>query len=42
MNFKLLNNKRYISDGDENTIVVQDKDKNLINDKFSDLRIVTY
>lgn len=41
MNFKILENKRYISDGDKNTIVIpQDKQKNL-NDIY-DLEVITY
>ena len=33
MNFKLLEQKRYISDGDKNTVVVKESDKEKINTK---------
>lgn len=42
MNFRLLKDKRYISDGDANTIVVHEKDRDLVNNKFEGLRMVTY
>ena len=40
MNFKLLETKRYISDGDINTIVVHNADKDKVKDL--DKRIITY
>ena len=42
MNFRLLKDKRYISDGDVSTIVVHEKDSDFVNNKFDGLRIVTY
>ena len=39
MNFKLLENNRYISDGDKNTIVILEKDKEKVN---TDKKIRTY
>ena len=42
MSFRLLESKKYISDGDVNTIVIVDKDKNMINEIFINLKVVTY
>lgn len=42
MNFKFLNNNRYISDGDVETIVIREENKNNINDKGKNLRLITY
>lgn len=41
MNFKLLENKRYISDGDKDTIVIKESDKDKISSENT-LEIITY
>ena len=41
MNFKLLENKKYISDGDVNTITIPDKRKNNLNN-IKNLEVITY
>lgn len=41
MNFKLLESKKYISDGDINTIVIPDKVKNNLNNS-KNLEVITY
>ncbi len=41
MNFKLLENKKYISDGDVNTVVVKDSDKERVSNNFNK-KILTY
>jgi peptidoglycan/xylan/chitin deacetylase (PgdA/CDA1 family) len=42
MNFRLLKDKRYISDGDYNTIVVHERDIEFVGDKFEGLMVITY
>lgn len=41
MNFKLLENNRYISDGDKDKIVVKEENKDNIKNNY-DLKVVTY
>ncbi len=41
MNFKLLESKKYVSDGDVNTIVIPDKVKNNLNNS-KNLEVITY
>lgn len=41
MNFKLLQNNRYISDGNKNTIVIHSSDESLIGNNYSK-EIITY
>ena len=40
-NFKILQNNRYISDGDINTIVIKDEDKDLVKNTYN-LDVITY
>ena len=42
MNFRILEKNRYISDGDINTIVVPFGAKDLVLDKYSNFKIITY
>ena len=42
MNFELLKKSRYISDGDKNTVIIQDKDKDKLNDIGFSLEVITY
>ena len=41
MNFELLENTRYISDGNKNTIVVPDSKKNIILNDYNK-SVITY
>lgn len=41
MNFKILENRRYISDGNKNTIVIPKEKENKLNNNY-DLDIITY
>ena len=41
MNFKILENNRYISDGNKDKIVVKKSDLNLVNNEFN-LEIIAY
>ena len=41
MNFKLLENTKYISDGDTSTITIKKEDKNLLKSS-PNLKVVTY
>ena len=40
MNFKLLDSTRYISDGNKDTIVVRESDKNRVG--TSDKKVISY
>lgn len=42
MNFKILDSKRYISDGDINTIVIPDSLSNNLNNNLTSFEIITY
>lgn len=42
MNFDILEGNKYISDGDINTIVVPFGSKDLVVDKYSNLKLITY
>ena len=42
MNFRILESKKYVSDGDVNTIVVREEDKDAVSDNLGNLKVVTY